>query len=401
MIVNHDDLPTNGSAVSRDRAGKCVAIAIELDKSVPWHHECYQGIQAYADQQGWRCVVDPYLVGMTGRSGIGDYDGVVGRINHDIAAAAAEHRIPVVNHWCNSPVRGLPMVTFDAPAAGRLVADHLIKSGYKRFAHLGMIGDRITEHEVASMSSVLQAHGYAPPYCLNFDQDFEASRQSVIHMRQVLSDWIAGLTEPIGVMVQACHTARYLSQICSELGRSVPNDVGIVVHFGNHVVVSSATPTLSSVDVDCFSVGYQSAAMLDRLMNGEPAEPATQFIEPHRVIVRESSDVFLSPDPLVTQAMHYIAEHCTQTLRVEDLAEAMSTSRRTLERRFEEVLGSSVYGEIRRLRTEYIKRILTESNRALAAVASDCGFTSVSHFTRFFRKEVGVTPGAFRRQQRP
>jgi AraC-like DNA-binding protein len=36
----------------------------------------------------------------------------------------------------------------------------------------------------------------------------------------------------------------------------------------------------------------------------------------------------------------------------------------------------------------------------LAAVALDAGFTDQSHFTRVFTRLVGVTPAAFRREQR-
>ena len=55
-----------------------------------------------------------------------------------------------------------------------------------------------------------------------------------------------------------------------------------------------------------------------------------------------------------------------KTTRVKQaLADALNTSRRTLERRFEEVVGRSVYSEIARLRAEYVKRQLIETERPL------------------------------------
>ncbi|MEM6257502.1 MAG: helix-turn-helix domain-containing protein, partial [Planctomycetota bacterium] len=175
----------------------------------------------------------------------------------------------------------------------------------------------------------------------------------------------------------------------------------IVVQLGDQVLTMAASPTLTVIDSDYFGIGYESAQYLDKLMSGAAAEPLVRRVTPTRLVVRESSDFYLSPDPLVTQAMRYIADHCRQTLRVEDLAGALSTSRRTLERRFEEVVGRSVYSEIARLRAEYVKRQLLETDRPLAAIAQECGFSSASHFTRFFSNLVGMTPSAFRKQETP
>ena len=46
-----------------------------------------------------------------------------------------------------------------------------------------------------------------------------------------------------------------------------------------------------------------------------------------------------------------------------------------------------------------VKRVLIETDRPLAAIAQDCGFSSASHFTRYFSKEAGMTPSAYRQQE--
>ena len=377
---------------------KRIAIAIELDHAFPWHHDCYRGILEYGRQAGWKCVVDPYLVGMTGQSGIADYDGVVGRINSEVAEAARAHQIPVVNHWRNSPVTDLPSVLHDSLEGARLAAEHLVAGGYKRFAHLGIRNLNNTPAVLNELNRVYRSYSFPDASSIEFDFNFETSREGVIQMRRAMTDWLKRLNQPIGVYVQACHCARYLAQICAELGLSVPQDLGIVVHLGDNVLVSSASPTLSVVEVDFFNVGYESAALLDQLMQDETIDPFVKYIKPKRIIIRESSDVFISSDPMICEAIRYIAGHCRQTLGVEELAEHVKTSRRTLERRFEEVLNRSVYGEIKRLRTDHIRRLLLETDLSLASIAEDCGFSSVSHFTRYFRNEAGTTPGSFRKQ---
>jgi DNA-binding LacI/PurR family transcriptional regulator len=98
-------------------SGKRIGVAIPIDDADPWHLDCCEGILRYATAAGWACVVDPYMVGMAGKSGIGDYDGVVGRITRQTAAAAAAMGIPVVNHWLNSPATDLPSVFIDHRAS--------------------------------------------------------------------------------------------------------------------------------------------------------------------------------------------------------------------------------------------------------------------------------------------
>ena len=378
-----------------------IAIAIELDHPVPWHLDCYQGILNYAAKHDWACVVDPYLVGMTGQTDISDYDGVVGRITREAADSAAAHGIPVVNHWQNSPVENLPSVLFDFHEGARLAGEHLVGCGYRRFAHMGISSQAVNELDLSGLTEAVEAHGFAPPEIFEFAHDFEASREGVVHMRRVLTSWLTAQKSPVGVLSQTSVAARYLAQICAEMGKQVPEDVGIVVQLGDHVLSMAVSPTLTLVDSDYFGIGYKSARYLDELMSGPGTEQGVRRIVPSRLIVRESTDFYLSSDPLVTEAMRYIADNCRQTLRVEDLADAMNTSRRTLERRFEEVVGRSVYSEVSRLRAEYVKRQLIDTDRPMSEIAQDCGFSSASHFTRFFSNIVGMTPSAFRKEQTP
>ena len=378
---------------------KRIAIAIELDHPVPWHLDCYQGILQYAAAHEWTCVVDPYLVGMTGQSDVSDYDGVVGRITQDVAESARSQGVPVVNHWQNSPAHDLPSVLIDYREGAKLAGDHLVACGYRRFAHIGLVSQAVNALDLVGMTESLAAHGFAQPDTFEFAHDFETTREGVVHMRRVLTSWLKAQTAPVGVLSQHSVIARYLAQICGEMGMAVPSDVGIVVQLGNHVLSMAASPTLTIVDSDYYGVGFASAKLLDELMAGQAPGAKIRQIVPTRLIVRESSDFYLSSDPLVTKAKRYIADHCRQTLRVEDLADAMSTSRRTLERRFEEVVGQSVYSEIARLRAEYVKRQLLETDHAMAVIARDCGFSSASHFTRFFSNVVGMTPSSFRKSQ--
>ena len=69
---------------------------------------------------------------------------------------------------------------------------------------------------------------------------------------------------------------------------------------------------------------------------------------------------------------------------------------------FKRVYGHSVGTAMRRLRLERARTALVqEPGCDLSALAQRCGFADQSHFTRQFRQLFGVTPGGYRRRQRP
>jgi transcriptional regulator GlxA family with amidase domain len=43
--------------------------------------------------------------------------------------------------------------------------------------------------------------------------------------------------------------------------------------------------------------------------------------------------------------------------------------------------------------------MIETTSRSLADIAAECGFCDAAHLIRLFRSELGVTPGALRRQR--
>lgn len=378
-------------------AARRIAVAIPINDVDPWHLDCYEGILHYAKARGWACVVDPYMVGMAGKSGIGDYDGVVGRITPETAAAAAGMGIPVVNHWLNSPATDVPSVVIDHLAGARLAGEHLVACGYRHFGYIGITDDTISLLDMQGLTDAVTAKGLAIPGSLMVDGELEASRESIILFRQAIVAFLESLSCPAGLYVLSGPVARYLFQICSERGLNVPRDVGIVVH-GADVTDRGPSAMISAVELDFFRVGYEAAELLDELMQGKTPEDLHRRVRPGRLLQRQSTDAFLCGDPLVEEAMRYIADHSRESLRVEDVAAALNTSKATLWRRFHDVLGRPISEEITRLRIEHVKRTLTECNESHAVIARRLGYSSAGQFSRSFHKLVGMTPSEFRRK---
>ena len=86
---------------------------------------------------------------------------------------------------------------------------------------------------------------------------------------------------------------------------------------------------------------------------------------------------------------------------VGELARAMSESRSNLYRRLSKLGAPSAAELIRSLRLQRAGQLLSAQAGTIGEVAYGVGFRSVSHFSRSFKVEYGVTPSQFREQQTP
>lgn len=84
------------------------------------------------------------------------------------------------------------------------------------------------------------------------------------------------------------------------------------------------------------------------------------------------------------------------TRRVEDYAERLGCSVRTLTRACLAGTGRSAKQVIDDRVTLEAKRLLAHSDLPVASIGNQLGFTEPTNFGRFFMRETGVTPGEFR-----
>lgn len=88
-----------------------------------------------------------------------------------------------------------------------------------------------------------------------------------------------------------------------------------------------------------------------------------------------------------------------EIVSLDDLAEAVGTSKSMLARLAARYIGVSPYTIIRRRRVQEIaERIRQSPGENLAAIAADLGLSDQAHLTREFKAALGITPGTYRAQ---
>lgn len=105
-------------------------------------------------------------------------------------------------------------------------------------------------------------------------------------------------------------------------------------------------------------------------------------------------------DGVVARATQLLRTDLKRHWTVAELARAVGVSRAVLARRFVAALGEPPQRWLTRLRLERAAELLGSSDDGLALVAAVVGYDSEFAFSRAFRREFGVAPGAYRRRLR-
>lgn len=374
---------------------------LELETGFSRHFDVYGGAHLYAEQTGLQVVIDEfaeYTLADLDRDGAWPYHGVIARTNGDLADHAERLGMPLVNVWLNSPAADrVTSVYPDYESAGRLRAEHMLSRGVCRF--VAVLAD-IEAHarERCGFRQALSAAGH--------DCETIQVTNNVAHVieawrgiERVMDHLITRCAPPIGVFCGSEFVGRLLAQRCETHGLAVPEDVAIVAGHNESAFVERPSPSLTSVDVGHERVGYEAARLLHRLIEGHAPPTRAVLLPPAGVVARESTDFQVVDDAVVEQALKFIAEHYQHRIGPDDVADAVGVQTRTLQNRFNKALGWPVATEIRRVRVERAKRALTDSDRLVADIAEEVGYPNPMRLYEVFRRELGVSPSAYRKQR--
>lgn len=109
----------------------------------------------------------------------------------------------------------------------------------------------------------------------------------------------------------------------------------------------------------------------------------------------------LSPRRL-RMASKYLAEHCLEAVRLQELAELVGLSPSYFSAAFKASTGLSPLQWQMRERIERVKTMLEARNGSLSHIADATGFADQAHMTRVFRQYTGQTPlGWLKASDRP
>ncbi|HEY1065555.1 MAG TPA: DNA-binding transcriptional regulator [Pirellulales bacterium] len=392
-----------GMAKSKGKPPARKRVLLIIETTLAYGREALRGINRYAVAHGpWSMYLDLHALLSAPPKWLEtwDGDGVLSRQTTPETAAMLKSRgIPVVDMTDVHGDLGLPHVWTDHAAASAAAASHLLERGFRRFAFCGFSGhDWSTRRRDGFLASVQAAGASAEVFESPWGGEAAGTWDE---QQRAIGDWLARLPKPVGVM--ACNDMRgqHVLDACRRQGLAVPEEVAVVGVDDDELLCEICDPPLSSVALNAERIGWEAAARLDRLMNGETLDSPEMIVEPRGVVARQSSDILALDDPQIAAAVRFIREHACQGVTVTDVLRHVPLSRSVLERRFRQKLGRSPRAEIRNVQLKRVKQLLSETDLSLERIADVAGFEHAEYLSVVFKRETGETPGGFRKRNAP
>lgn len=378
-------------------------IALALPDSKPWGiTRFYNGVNDYASKHKWlltACPVDPessddFPLDWS-RLKSWHIDGIILHANNlKQLERFRKWRIPMVNIGEDLDFNcQIPRLSLNNQQIGRLAAEHLIGLGLKNLVFHGVQGrwysdERLRGFKQTAKEANLKATSFLLPHM---------TRDALWNERyEPIKRWLKTLPLPTGLFAVHDYRALIVLSACREVGLRVPEDVAVIGSDNNLMVCEFTSPTLTSVCVNAYRMGYESAKMLDQLIHGEqpPTEPV--LIDPSEVMVRASTDVLHADDPAVKGAIQFMQQNYPKSFTMDAVAEAVRVSRRLLETHFRAERKTSPAIFLTNLRLQKAKTMLADRHRKpMEEIARTCGFGTSKNLRAAFRRILNASPNDF------
>jgi len=103
-------------------------------------------------------------------------------------------------------------------------------------------------------------------------------------------------------------------------------------------------------------------------------------------------------DALVRDLQRWLEKHFSVANPIEEMALRCHLTVRSLERRFAKAAGHSPLAYVQNLRIEAAKRRLERTGKPVDEISSEVGYDNPAFFRRVFKRNVRMTPSAYRRK---
>jgi LacI family transcriptional regulator len=325
-------------------------------------------------------------------------DGIIMR-DSLITKELLKLRIPTILaiHDSSYP-KDLPVIKTDSRSIAQMASNHFIEKGFRNLAFCGFDNYDWSEGRKYFFNRFNNEAGFKT---YNFLQPKYIKNQSWEKEQRHVLRWIKDLPKPVGIFACNDDRGQNILEVCKLIGLKVPEDVAVIGVDNDPMICDTEDPPLTSIALNVESAGFEAARLLDRLIRKKKIARRQIMVTPSHIVQRQSTDILAVNDTEVAAAIHYIKNHAKNKILVRDVVKATSISRRTLEKRFRNIIHRSIYNEIQQVRVESISKLLIETSLPISQISSFFDFTDGEHISRYFKKEKGISLREFRELHKP
>ncbi len=226
--------------------------------------------------------------------------------------------------------------------------------------------------------------------------------------REILA---ARITEEDIIAGKIVSEKSYLRRIVSKLGKYAHEDENIYGEWSRYTNAEAAEKLaegktdkdmildalFSRYAIPCLRANGVDIARFDALLNAfrEKEEVDLSLLSSLVDILRTGTRTE-DEAPVVTRIKELIAKDLTEDVPAESLAEQLGISFYYMHHLFKKETGITIGAYRRSLRMTLAKHLLISTDRLIADVAVSAGYTDASYFTRVFAESEGISPSKYR-----
>ena len=377
-------------------------VLILIDYSSEFSRRLLKGLIQYSKDHGpWMFYRLPtYYKTLHGKEGIVEWakewkaDAIIARWDHEGTNLLGTLNIPVLlqNYKERSPY--FSNLTGDYIGTGEIAAKFFIKRRYRNFAFYGNKGVVWSRERAEGFRREVEKSGGNYYYFESENLSGEEWGTSYIE----LDEWLLSLPKPVGLFACDDSFALRVSQMCKINNILIPEEISLLGVDNDELICHLSDPPISSIVTDVEKGGYEAGRLIDRMGNNEIQDPFNIIIKPTRIELRKSTEKYDIENDYISQVVNFIEDHFTSDIDIEGLTELVPLSRRSLEVKFKEEMGKSIYQFILGCRIDYFANLLLTTDRTLFDLALESGFNDCKNIPRIFKKIKGCTPIEYRKR---
>ncbi|MGJ8654654.1 MAG: substrate-binding domain-containing protein [Opitutaceae bacterium] len=353
-----------------------------------YDQSAHEGIAQFAVQQQWHLNVSILKDFQLPEHWQGD--GIITSLNNSqpLVDFVTKANVPTVDLSSWREDIDLPRVVADNPAIGRLGAEHFIEMGHQHCAWFALASNPVSQARYDAYSQRLDEAGIQ---CIRLDK---TRPQDGAYITKQLK----ALPKPCAIYTKSDYDSAWISSLCLSADIKVPDDIAILGADDNTLICENQVIPLSSVRHDLRKIGYEGAALLNQLMQGQSPKQRVQLIPPKGITIRQSTNRLAVMDSLIREVLTYLSTNFRRSIGTDELAEHFQLSRCSLEGRFRSNMHCSIREHLIRIRLKEAINQLQFTDETIETIAAMTGFCHASHFSNTFKKHYKQSPKQFRNQ---
>lgn len=377
-----------------------IKILLLIDFSSEFSRGILKGLIQYSKDHGpWIFYRLPsYYKTLYGEKGVIQWakewkaDAIIARWDEEGTHLLTSLNIPIILQNYKSRSDYFSNLTGDYIGTGEMAAHFFIKRRYQNFAFYGNKGVIWSQERAEGFRKEIEKAG--GNYYYFESENLDGEQWSSSHLQ--LDNWLLSLPKPIALFACDDSFALRVSEICKINNIAIPDEIALMGVDNDELICNLSDPTISSIVLDVEKGGYEAGRLMDQLIHHQREEPFNIVIRPTRFELRKSTEKYNITNEYILQVVHYIEKNFTSEINIEELTRLVPLSRRNLEVKFKNEMGTTIYQFILNCRIDYFTHLLLTTNRPLFDLAIDAGFSDYKNISRLFKRMKGCTPLEYR-----